>query len=58
MTRILIVDDEESICETLSWMLAKVGYDVTAVMEYEKAIQVIKDTEFDLFFIEIILNIE
>lgn len=55
MVKILIVDDEESICETLTWMLEKDGHNVTSVMDFEEATQIIKDIEFDIFFIDLIL---
>ena len=55
MTRILIVDDEESICETLTWILEKDGYNVTSIMEFDKAVEIIKESDFDIYFIDLIL---
>jgi len=55
MNKILIVDDEESICETLTWMLEKEGYNVTSIRDFEAAQEIIKSQDFDLYFIDLIL---
>ena len=55
MVEVLIVDDEESICETLSWLLEREGYSVTAVMDFEEGAELIKERDFDLFFIDLVL---
>ena len=55
MVNVLIVDDEESICETLSWLLEKEGYKVTAVMDFEEGAELIKQRDFDIFFIDLVL---
>lgn len=47
-SRILVVDDEESIREFLEIMLKKEGYEVTCVEDGEKAIDALKKKSFDL----------
>lgn len=47
-SRILVVDDEESIREFLNIMLRKEGYDVTCVEDGQKAIDVLKKKSFDM----------
>jgi two-component system response regulator PilR (NtrC family) len=47
-SRILVVDDEESIREFLDIMLRKEGYDVTTVEDGAKAIDILKKKSFDL----------
>ncbi len=54
MVSILIVDDEKSICETLTWILEKDGYSVTCEMDFDKAEELIKKTHFDIYFIDLI----
>lgn len=47
-SRILVVDDEESIREFLEIMLRKEGYEVTCVEDGQKAIDILKKKSFDL----------
>jgi signal transduction histidine kinase/DNA-binding response OmpR family regulator/putative methionine-R-sulfoxide reductase with GAF domain len=51
--KILVVDDEERMCESLKTLLSKVGYEVTTVQEGEKAIEKIKQDDFDLVISDI-----
>jgi len=51
--RILIVDDEKSMCQFLSIMLRKEGYQITSVNSGKKALEQIKDTRFDLVVTDI-----
>ncbi len=55
MVEILVVDDEESICETLSWILEQEGYSVQTAMDFDTASKLIEEREFDLYFIDLIL---
>ena len=55
MVRILGVDDEKSIRETLSWMLEKEGYSVTCATNFENGKKMIFNQNFDIFFINLIL---
>ncbi len=47
-SRVLVVDDEESIREFLEIMLRKEGYEVTVAEDGQKALDVIKKKSFDL----------
>ncbi len=47
-SRILVVDDEESIREFLDIMLRKEGYDVTCVEDGQKAIDILGKKSFDM----------
>lgn len=53
---ILIVDDEKSICETLSWIFKKEGFEVTFTTNYEEALKLIRGKNFDIFLIDLILQ--
>src|SRR6185437_11556700 len=47
-SRILVVDDEESIREFLDIMLRKEGYDVSLAEDGQKAIDLLKKKAFDM----------
>src|SRR3954471_19084961 len=47
-SRVLVVDDEESIREFLEIMLRKEGYEVTCAEDGQKALELIKKKSFDL----------
>ncbi|MCZ6766414.1 MAG: sigma-54 dependent transcriptional regulator [bacterium] len=51
--KILIVDDEKSMCQFLSIMLRKEGYQITAVNTGRKALEQIKNQRFDLVISDI-----
>ena len=51
--KILVVDDEARMCESLKTLLSGVGYDVTTVHEGEKAIEKISRNDFDLVITDI-----
>ena len=51
--KILVVDDEMRMCESLQTLLSGVGYDVTTVHEGEKAIERINRDDFDLVITDI-----
>jgi signal transduction histidine kinase/DNA-binding response OmpR family regulator len=53
--KILVVDDEERMCESLEKLLSKVGYEVTTVQEREKAIDKINQEDFDLVIADILM---
>lgn len=54
MKKILVIDDEECICETLKWMLEEEGYNVTTIMDFEEALDLIANEAFDAYFIDLI----
>ncbi len=51
--RILVVDDEKSMCQFLSIMLRKEGYQITAVDDGKKAIDAIKNQRYDVVLSDI-----
>ena len=51
--KILVVDDEARMCESLKTLLSGVGYEVTTVQEGEKAIDKINQDDFDLVITDI-----
>jgi DNA-binding NtrC family response regulator len=51
--KILIVDDEKSMCQFLSIMLRKEGYEITAVNTGKKALDQVGNTRFDLVITDI-----
>ncbi len=51
--KILIVDDEKSMCQFLSIMLRKEGYQITAVHNGKKALDQFKVGKFDLVITDI-----
>lgn len=51
--KILIVDDEKSMCQYLSIMLKKEGYHVKTVYNGKKAIKAIKDSNYDVLITDI-----
>ena len=55
-SRILVVDDEESIRFTFENFLSEEGYDVTTAVNYNDALAVLDQKEFDLIIIDIILG--
>lgn len=54
--KILVVDDEEDICEILQYNLEKAGYLVKTVMSAEDALSIISDEKFDLLMLDIMLG--
>ena len=55
-SKILVVDDEESIRFTFEDFLSGEGYDVTTAINYNDALTVLDQKEFDLIIIDIILG--
>jgi len=51
--RILVVDDEKSMCQFLSIMLRKEGYEITAVSEGRKALEEIRENRYDVVLTDI-----
>jgi two-component system response regulator RegX3 len=53
--RILVVDDEESITEFVSYNLRKEGYDVAVTHTGDEALALAKNTAFDLVVLDVML---
>jgi len=51
--KILVVDDDDSMCQFLSIMLRKEGFEVTTVKDGRSAIEKIKETGFDVVITDI-----
>ena len=51
--RILIVDDNISLCKTMSFVLGRKGYAVTTAKDGAEAIERVKERPFDLIFMDI-----
>jgi two-component system, NtrC family, response regulator HydG len=54
--RILVVDDEESIRIPFEDFLTEAGYEVATAGNYDEALSVLEKMDFDLFFIDIIMD--
>jgi len=57
-SRILVVDDEESIRITFQTLLLREGYRVSIAKDYDSAIELIHENDFDVMFVDIILGME
>lgn len=53
LERILVVDDEESMCQYLSILLKKEGYEVLTANSGQQALQVVESTPLDLVMTDI-----
>ncbi len=51
--RILIVDDNESLCRTMSLILGRKGYAVTTARDGPEAVVRVKENPFDMIFLDI-----
>ncbi|UCH81446.1 MAG: sigma 54-interacting transcriptional regulator [Nitrospiraceae bacterium] len=54
--RILIIDDEEGIRFTFKKFLSQEGYEVAVAEDFNEALQLISDSDFDVIFADIILK--
>ena len=54
--KILVVDDEEDICEILQYNLEKAGYKVKCVLGAEEALSLFASERFDLMLLDIMLG--
>lgn len=53
--RLLIVEDEETLCESLKRVLLKDGYEVDTAVSAEAALKYVEDSAYDLVITDIIL---
>lgn len=51
--RILIVDDNESLCKTMSLILGHKGYAVTTAADGPEAVERVKKSSFDIIFMDV-----
>jgi DNA-binding NtrC family response regulator len=54
--RVLVIDDEKAIRQTLSEILTDEGYAVTAVESGEEGLRRLKEESFDLVFLDVWLR--
>jgi DNA-binding NtrC family response regulator len=54
--KVLVVDDESGIRLTFDIFLSGEGCDVTTAVDYEAAMQRISETDFDVIFVDLILE--
>jgi DNA-binding response OmpR family regulator len=54
-TRVLIVEDEPNIVESLSFVLRRGGYEVTAVLDGAAALSHLRSTPADLLILDLML---
>jgi DNA-binding NtrC family response regulator len=55
-TRILVVDDERTIANTLSWVLEKEGYEAQAAYSGEEAVDVAQTFAPDLLICDVLME--
>lgn len=53
--RILVVDDEANLIRSLSFVLAKNGYEVSSARDGEEALQKVREFRPDLIFLDIMM---
>jgi len=53
--RILVVDDEESLCTFMKLMLSKEGYDVVTSVSAERALDLVQADGVDLVFTDLMM---
>jgi two-component system alkaline phosphatase synthesis response regulator PhoP len=55
MPKILVVDDEENICELIAYNLKKEGYDVAVAHDGVSALKALEGSEFELIVLDVML---
>ena len=54
--RILVVDDEENICEVLQYNLQRAGYEVDTAHSAEEALSIVKTNSYNLLLLDIMMG--
>ena len=54
--KIMVVDDEESIRYTFSAFLSEAGYMVACAAGYDEALSQLRETDFDLVYVDIVMD--
>lgn len=54
--KVLVVDDEKGIRLTFDIFLSGEGYDVTTAGDYAEAMERISETDFDVIFVDLVLE--
>ena len=55
MAKILIIDDEKSICEEFSALLQEEGHEVDTAFKGAEAIEKVKQNSYDLIFLDVLM---
>jgi DNA-binding NtrC family response regulator len=53
--KILVVDDEANVCQSIKKVLSRKGYDVSQALTVEDAVNLIKDMSFDLVITDLMI---
>jgi len=53
--RILVVDDDEFVCNSLKWLLLDEGYDVAVAVDGRSAIDILATSRFDLVLTDLMM---
>ena len=53
--KIMVIDDEESMCRFMQIMLQKEGYDVTSTVSSKEALEEMKDKDYDLVIADLMM---
>ena len=56
MTKILVIDDDKSICESLNLYLAEEGYEVRTALSGEDGLRKFQSQSWDLVILDIFLS--
>jgi len=53
--KILIVDDEPHICDSLKILLSRQGYEITTANSGKKALEILESSSFDLLLLDMVI---
>lgn len=53
--RILVVDDEPSVCEGIELVLTPVGFEVEKALTGEEAVRIVEQKDFDVILMDLIM---
>lgn len=53
--KIMVIDDEESMCRFMQIMLQKEGYDVTSTVSSKEALEEMKSKDYDLVIADLMM---
>jgi DNA-binding response OmpR family regulator len=53
--KILVVDDEENVCQSIKKVLSRRGYEVAQALNVDSAVSLIKETSFDLVITDMMI---
>ena len=53
--KILIVDDEPQICDSLKILLSRQGYEITTANSGKKALKILESSSFDILLLDMVI---